>query len=191
MPIPITVDAPTLLGPCADTTSSSSAANAEDPRTRFGLGERRLGDPEPELAASPFPPPAVGLAIGAIGRVIGPGPEASLLDPDAWRPWPGASIGPEAVGVIGFADFAGGPIGEGVEDGRPLPLPKGTPTPIVMARLKAGSKDPPLKTRGGTDGLNGGGYPYAIGGKLPIRGDIADGDIIPTPWGCPYIIPAD
>jgi hypothetical protein len=28
---------------------------------------------------------------------------------------------------------------------------------------------------------------YAIGGKLPTRGDIADGDIIPTsPWGCPY-----
>jgi len=100
------VDPPALLGPCADTTSSSSAASAEDPRTPLGLGERRFGDPEPELAASPLPPagpPAIGRAIGAIGRVIGPGPEASLLVPccckfvDARRPWPGASIeGPEA-----------------------------------------------------------------------------------------------
>ena len=32
-----------LPGPCADTTSSSSAANADDPRTQLGLGERQLG----------------------------------------------------------------------------------------------------------------------------------------------------
>ena len=186
VPIPMVA---ALLGPCADTTSSSSAANADDPRTRLGLGERQLGDPEPELAASPgpFPPPAVGRAIGAIGRVIGPGPEASLLDADAWRPWPGAR--PVEVTVPCAADFAafvGGPIGGG---GR---APKGTPTPIGIPRLKVGSKDPPLKPRAGT-GLKGGGccccilgppYPYAIGGKFPIRGDIVDGDIIPTgPWG--------
>jgi hypothetical protein len=163
-----------LLGPCADTTSSSSAARAEDPRTRLGLGERRLGDPEPELAPSPFPPPAVGRAIGAIGRVIGPGPEASLLD--AWRPWPGARLGEAVPCVADFAAFAGGPIGIGER------APKGTPTPIGIPRLKVGSKDPPLKPRAGT-GLNGGGcgigppYPYVIGGKLPTRGDIKDGDI--------------
>jgi hypothetical protein len=67
---------------------------------------------------------------------------------------------------LGFADFAGSPIGEGVEGGSAPPLPKKTPTPIVMAWLKARSKDPPLKTRGGTDRLNGGGwgpqYPYVI-----------------------------
>ena len=84
---------------CADTTSSSSAASAEDPRTRGGLGERPLGDPELELA-SPFPPPAVGRAIGVIGRVIGPG---TTLDADAWRPWPGAR---PAVAVLCVADFA-------------------------------------------------------------------------------------
>jgi hypothetical protein len=188
VPIPMAV---ALLGPCADTTSSSSAANADDPRTRLGLGERQLGDPEPELA-SPFPPPAVGRAIGAIGRVIGPGPEASLLDADAWRPWPGARPAGAVPCAAGFAAFVG-PIGGGR-------APKGTPTPIGIPRLKVGSKDPPLKPRAGT-GLNGGGccccilgppYPYAIGGKFPTRGDIADGDIIPTgPWGCPYIIPAE
>ena len=187
VPIPMVA---ALLGPCADTTSSSSAARAEDPRTRLGLGERRLGDPEPELAASPFPPPAVGRAIGAIGRVIGPGPEASL-DADACRPWPGASPGEAVPCVADFATFVGGPIGTG---GR---APKGTPTPIGIPRLKVGSKDTPLKPRAGT-GLNGGGccilgppYPYAIGGKFPTRGDIPEEDIPTGPWGCPYIIPAE
>lgn len=171
-PIPMGVDPPTLLGPCADTTSSSSAASAEDPRMPFGLGDRRLGDPDPELLASPLPatgpPPATGRAIGAIGRVIGPGPETSLLPPctckfntgaEARRPCPGASReGPEAeVEVVlcaeGFATFAGGPIGEG---GTALPLLMGTPTPMGIPRLKAGSKeDPPLKPRGSTEGLNG------------------------------------
>ena len=175
-PIPMVA---ALLGPCADTTSSSSAARAEDPRMRLGLGERRLGDPEPELAASPFPLPAIGRAIGAIGRVIGPGPEASLLDADAWRPWPGARPGEAVPCVADFAAFVGGPIGRGASP------PKGTPTPIGIPRLKVGSKEPPLKPRAGT-GLKGGGccilgppYPYAIGGKLPTRGDIGDG-AIPT-----------
>jgi len=189
VPIPIAV---ALLGPCADTTSSSSAARAEDPRTRLGLGERRLGDPEPEpeLAASPFPPPAVGRAIGAIGRVIGPGPEASLLDADTWRPCPGARPGEAVLCVADFVAFVGGPIGRG---GRP---PKGTPTPIGIPRLNVGSKDPPLKPRAGT-GLNGGGYilgppyPYTIGGKVLTRGGIADGDIPTGPWGCPYIVPVE
>jgi hypothetical protein len=102
------VGPPTLLGTCPVTTSSSSAASAEDPRTRFGLGERRLGDPELELP-SPFPPvgpPAVGRAIGAMGLVIGPGPEASLSIEG-----PAAEAAP---GAAGFAAFAGGPIGEGV-----------------------------------------------------------------------------
>jgi hypothetical protein len=170
----------------------------------FGLGERRLGDPEPELAASPLPlagpPPATGRAIGAIGRVMGPGPEASPCcckfntGADARRPWPGASIeGPEAEAeagpcVGGFAAFAGGPIGEGVVAGGALPLPKGTLTPSGMPRLKAGSKEaPPLKPRGRLEGLKGAPacccmlgppYPYVMGGKLQIRGDIPDGGII-------------
>ena len=49
-------------------TSSSSASSAAEPRTPFGLGDLRLGDVEPEPDASP-----VGRAMGAMGRVIGPG----------------------------------------------------------------------------------------------------------------------
>lgn len=59
----------------AETTSSSSAASADEPSTPFGLGERRVGEvepePDPEAGASP-----AGRAIGAIGRVIGPGSAA-------------------------------------------------------------------------------------------------------------------
>lgn len=51
----------------ADMTSSSSGESADEPRTPFGLGDRRLGEVEPEPVAS------TGRAIGAIGLVIGPG----------------------------------------------------------------------------------------------------------------------
>jgi hypothetical protein len=44
----------------------------------LGLGERRLGEPEPDPGASP-----VGRAMGAIGRATGPGSprDARLLVP--------------------------------------------------------------------------------------------------------------
>ena len=51
----------------AFTTSSSSGDSADDPSTPFGLGDRRLGDADPEPDAS------TGRAIGAIGRETGPG----------------------------------------------------------------------------------------------------------------------
>lgn len=54
----------------AVTTSSSSAARAEDPSTPLGLGDRRFGDPDPD--PDPEGSPA-GLAMGAIGRATGPG----------------------------------------------------------------------------------------------------------------------
>jgi len=49
-------------------TSSSSGDNAEEPSLPLGLGERRLGEPEPDPGAS-----LVGRAIGAIGLATGPG----------------------------------------------------------------------------------------------------------------------
>ena len=109
------------------TTSSSSAANADDPRTPFGLGDRRLGDPDPELVV-PSPDvaafPVMGRAMGARGRVIGPGPEpttgedveataaeSGLRTAELRRLEPGASIeGAEEVTVNGVLGF-GGPIG--------------------------------------------------------------------------------
>jgi hypothetical protein len=49
-------------------TSSSSGDSAEEPSMPLGLGERRLGEPEPDPGASP-----VGRAMGAMGRATGPG----------------------------------------------------------------------------------------------------------------------
>lgn len=63
-------------------TSSSSGDNAEEPSMPFGLGERRLGEPEPELGVSP-----AGRAIGAIGRATGPGSPI-----EARLPGPGGTI---------------------------------------------------------------------------------------------------
>jgi len=72
--------------PGASTISSSSAASADEPSTPFGLGERRLGDVEPE------PGSPAGRAIGAmgvrgVGRPIGPGSAIDGLRPSE----PGAS----------------------------------------------------------------------------------------------------
>jgi len=52
-------------------TSSSSAESAEEPNLPLGLGERRLGDPEPEPDAVEDSP--AGRAMGAMGRATGPG----------------------------------------------------------------------------------------------------------------------
>lgn len=146
--------------PVEVTTSSSSAANAEEPRVPLGLGERRLGEPDPELAFSPELD-AIGRAIGARGRVMGPGPEPSVcacifIDPR--RPWPGASIdgpGVGGTGVRGVLGF-GGPIGEGTPGAMPIPLPMGTPMLIGIPRLKVGSNDGPLlKVRDRPEGVIG------------------------------------
>ncbi len=102
----------------AGTTSSSSAASADEPNIPFGLGDLFKGEIDPGLG---FSPPfavvlvlvdPVGRAMGAIGREIGPGfctseiPDA-LADPNVSgrtcmlrRPDPGAN-----------------------EDGRPAPDP--------------------------------------------------------------------
>jgi hypothetical protein len=77
-PIPICA-VPPLRPIDANTTSSPSSTNADDPRTPFGLGDLLTGDPEPEL---PSPPPlvhvVVGRAMGAMGRATGPGPSPSI-----------------------------------------------------------------------------------------------------------------
>jgi len=59
-------------------TSSSSGDNADEPSMPFGLGERRLGEPEPEPGVS-----LVGRAMGAMGLATGPGSptEARLFGP--------------------------------------------------------------------------------------------------------------
>jgi len=149
-----------LLGPVAGTTSSSSAARADEPKIPFGLGERRLGDPELVLAPSPGVLLTVGRAMGAIGRVMGPGPDMSVWTGiDGRRPCPGASMdGPgadvEASGIFGF----GGPIGVGgvAEGPLLLLLPIGTPIPIGIPRLKLGSNTGLAKPRGGAIGVPGG-----------------------------------
>lgn len=145
MPIPIGA-APVRRA--VGTTSSSSAARADDPN--LGLGDLRTGELEPGLVLSPAPAPlalvdAAGLAIGAIGLVIGPGPGAAFAPPEGpaseWMgielllPDPGASIllgrvdgGPGVVGELldgirGVFDFVGGPMGDGTPEGM---LPTGT-----------------------------------------------------------------
>ena len=136
------------------TTSSSSAASAEDPRTPFGLGDRRLGDPDPELVVpSPVAAlPVMGRPMGARGRVIGPGPEpttgedveaeSGLRIADERRLEPGASIeGAEDVNVNGLG--FGGPIG--VSPPEP-PRVSGTPIggiDIDLVKETAGSNEGP------------------------------------------------
>lgn len=115
--------------PGALTTSSSSASKAAEPST-FGLGERRLGEapPEPEPDAdveSPFTV-VVGRAIGAIGRVIGPGSAAADIRREGTEALC-AIIGDE----IGLAipTFGGGPIGAAGANPRPNPDSKGGAPP--------------------------------------------------------------
>lgn len=120
----------------AVTISSSSAASADEPKTPFGLGDRRLGDVEPEPPVS-----AAGRAIGAIGvdgigRPIGPRSTIEGRRPGG----PGASC----VGdVSGFcAALLGGAIGASG----------------ARLRLKPGSKGgPALKSLGIVEGASEGG----------------------------------
>jgi hypothetical protein len=73
------------------TTSSSSVARAEDPRT-FGLGDRRTGEADPD------PDCSVGRAMGWMGRGGPIGPGSAMMD--CRLPEPGASI--EGGGGLGF-----------------------------------------------------------------------------------------
>jgi len=91
-----------VTGRRTGTTSSSSARSAADPRTPLGLGERREGDADPD--PEPPSPEGVGLAIGAIGRVIGPGSMERRLF--------GAREGAEVDVAPPRPIFGGGPIGE-------------------------------------------------------------------------------
>jgi len=103
----------------AGTTSSSSAANADEPSTPLGLGDRLLGDtaPEPEAGLASTVP--VGLAIGAMGRVIGPGPEmAGSAAADMRRLAPGGPGGwiigdpeGETIWLLTSPIFGGMPMG--------------------------------------------------------------------------------
>lgn len=141
-PVPIGVVVGSRRPAAFGTTSSSSAASADDPRTPFGLGDRWLGDPDPELVV-PSVVVVPGRAIGAIGRVMGPGPpgprEARRPEENICEP------GVEAL-VKGVLPF-GGPIGVWglLDEERPPDPPREIGTPIggMGTRLKetAGSKD--------------------------------------------------
>lgn len=124
-------------------TSSSSGASADDPKTPFGLGDRWLGEPDPELVVPSVVVVVLGRAIGAIGRVIGPGAEMAARD--ARRPE--ANIDEPAVVLPAKAVLPfGGPMGVGglLEDERPPEPPRviGTPIGGMGTRLNdtAGSK---------------------------------------------------
>ena len=153
---------PTALGrperrPGAVTISSSSAASADEPSTPFGLGVRCAGDVEPdpdaEADADADGSPAgraIG-AMGAVGRVIGPGSADIAVDSasDARRtPDPGASCVGDDNGFCTTpptfmptgptpkpapTPFGGGPIGAGgarflpnASNGAPGPNPLGS-----------------------------------------------------------------
>lgn len=152
--------------PGANTISSSSAASAEEPSTPFGLGERRLGDVEPEPVGSP-----AGRAMGAMGagRPIGPGSAIDGLRPGG----AGASCGGEASGFC--AALLGGAIGA-TEEG---------PTGRENAGSNGGPAPNVLGTADGARGVGGGGIwpivgpgvkpPNGPGGTKGTRGDIVGG----------------
>lgn len=132
----------------AGTTSSSSAASADEPNRPFGLGDLLAGEFDLGLGLSPFAVVALadpeGRAIGARGREIGPrfcrSGTAGALDPAASeracilrRPDPGANedggppgvVGDPEGPAIGVLGFEGGPIGDGMPEGRPGGPPRG------------------------------------------------------------------
>ena len=105
------------------TTSSSSSASVEEPSgLPAGLGERRTGDALPELdeevEASSFTAGRAIGAIGALGRVIGPGSAADDMHRGDWMAEPGLITG--EVTEVGIPPALGGPIGAG----GPKPRPK-------------------------------------------------------------------
>lgn len=151
-PMPPNGAMPVSLLVAPGTTSSSSAASAEEPRIPFGLGDLLTGELDPGLEFSPFITvlvDPVGRAIGAIGREIGPkfciGSATGALEGGASgrmcmlrRPDPGAKedggpapgpppgvVGDPEGPVIGVLDFEGGPMGDGIPEGRPGGPPRG------------------------------------------------------------------
>lgn len=118
-------------------TSSSSADSAEDPSLPLGLGDRRLGEPEPDPEVVDVSP--AGRAMGAMGRATGPG---SPMD----RRFDGLAC---IICVGELRDVPGAP---GALDGGPIGWEG-----AGIAR-KAGSKGGPMpKLRGTAEGANGGG----------------------------------
>lgn len=129
-------------------TSSSSGDRAEEPRNPLGLGDRRLGEPEPD----PGPSPA-GRAMGAIGRATGPGSpmDARLLAP-------GGSIGGGELRELCGA-LEGGPMGTGAVGIPRKPESYGGPTPKFLGtaegargRGPGGMEGPGPKTPNGGPG---------------------------------------
>ena len=171
------------LGAC--TTSSSSAASADEPNTPFGLVERRLGDVEPEPEASPEPGGRAMGAIGATGRVIGPGSAGGRRLVLGAR-WVGEPI--RFPGRVGGAMGAGGPIGGGgaIADGGAIGAGGGT---FLTNGASYGTPWP--NVRGKADGPSGGGTCCMEGpGPMPkgpgvngTLGDITDGDMTPGGGG--------
>ena len=178
-----------LLG--AVTTSSSSAASADEPSTPLGLSFRRIGDalpefeeewpPVPDPEASPF---AVGRAMGAMGpmgpigptgRPIGPGSAAEDMRRGGWMvpaADPGAMTG-EVMEAVSPPIF-GGPIGAAGPSPRGNPVSNGGPegNPRVMGEGPrawgiCGTNDPK-------------GERPCAGGKV-ARGDIVGCCIGPAP----------
>jgi hypothetical protein len=103
---------PRFLAGLAITTSSSSAARAEEPKcVPFGEGERLLGDDLPEDDS-----PGATVDGRAIGRAIGPGTMAGL--PTGPKDPPTSSkearrLGPAPEPRGSCCCCLGGPIGEG------------------------------------------------------------------------------
>lgn len=111
----------------------------------FGLGERRLGEPDPDVS------PVIGLAMGAGGAIgargaIGAGGAISgaigtIETGRATGPWsardvrlegPGANMVGEARGFC--EAFEGGPMGVVGARGRPKPGSKGAGEPKLRGR---------------------------------------------------------
>lgn len=127
------------------TTSSSSATRADEPSGALGLGERRDGEAAPDPDPEPESVVVVGRAMGAMGRVIGPGSGAAadtrrpeIAPPGAADdgPAPGARIVLAEAGVIMPSGppiarpiFEGGPIGAAGAKPLPKPWSKGVPGP--------------------------------------------------------------
>lgn len=145
-------------------TSSSSAASADEPRNPFGLGERRLGDVDPD------PESPAGRAMGATGRVIGPGSFT-----EARRAPVIACVG-EGREFECCKALEGGAIGAGGARLRPNAGSKGGFAPNVRGRAEGASG-------GGPEGIEGPATKdpvYGPGGANGSLGDMAEDGLMPA-----------